>query len=111
MPYLLLSSPEGQFSTATLTGWLISTGQRFAEGQELAECETESGRMIVEAPAVGCLAELLIQPGQTVAIGARLARFDAADASPQIGPSPEVKEQAMAEGHSTRGGKVIPVLM
>ena len=111
MPYLLLSSAGNDFSNATLAGWLISTGERLVDGQGLAEFETESGRLIVEAPAAGCLTELFIRPGQTIAVGTKLARFEVIDATRNVDPNSEQKEEAMAEGHSTSGGKVIPVLM
>ena len=66
MPFLLFPNPGNGISTATLVRWLKSTGEMFAAGDELAEFETESGHLIVEAAASGRLVELLIQPGQTL---------------------------------------------
>jgi pyruvate dehydrogenase E2 component (dihydrolipoamide acetyltransferase) len=109
MPCLLLSN-AGNDSTATMIGWLVPLGERFVVGQALAELETANGRLIIEAPKAGRLAELLIQAGQTVAVGAKLARFEVADAGHSIDSTSEQKEKAMPEGDSGRG-KVIPVLM
>jgi len=111
MPYLLLLNCGDDFSTATLIGWLISADEQFSDGQALAEFETERAQLIIEAPTAGCLTELLIQPGQTVAVGAKLAHFEAAREIRSVDPISEQREQAMPEGHSTSRGKVMPVLM
>src|SRR5262245_41555469 len=110
MPCLLLSSADND-STATMIGWLVPLGEQFVVGHALAELETANGRLIIEAPKAGRLAELLIQPGQTVAVGAKLAHFEVADAGHSIDSTSEQKEDAMPEGPSTSRGKVIPVLM
>src|SRR5262249_44352313 len=110
MPCLLLSI-AGNDSTATMVGWLVPLAQRFVVGQARAVLEAEKGRLIIEAAKAGRHAELLIQPGQTVTVGAKLAHFEVADAGHSINSTSEQKEAAMPEGPSTSRGKVIPVLM
>src|SRR5262245_48650635 len=110
MPCLLLSS-AGNDRAATLTGWLVSSGEQFVVGQALAEFEIESGRLIIEAPESGRLTELLIQPGQTIGVSANLARFEVAAEANKIGSRSQEKADTMPDGRSTSPGKVIPVLM
>jgi pyruvate dehydrogenase E2 component (dihydrolipoamide acetyltransferase) len=110
MPHLLLSN-AGTNPEATMLRWLVSSGEQFVVGQALAEFEIENGQLIVEAPAAGCLTELLIQPGQTVVVGAKLAHFEAPNATRGIDSTSEQRKEAMPEGYSTNRGKVIPVLM
>jgi pyruvate dehydrogenase E2 component (dihydrolipoamide acetyltransferase) len=111
MPFLLFPNPSNGISTATLNRWLKLTGETFAAGDELAEFETESGHLIVEAATSGCLVELLIQPGQTLAGGAKLACVEHAESSLEAEANSVQKENEIPEKPTTGAGKVIPVLM
>ena len=66
-----------------------------AAGDALAEFDTESGLLVVEAAAPGRLAELLIQPGQTIGYGAKLARVEIAGSSPKVETNPMRTENAI----------------
>jgi pyruvate dehydrogenase E2 component (dihydrolipoyllysine-residue acetyltransferase) len=111
MPYLLFPSPGNGVSTATLIRWLTLRGDIFAAGDELAEFETESGYLIVEAATSGRLVEQLVQPGQTLADGAKLARIENAESSLEAEANSVRNEKAKPETHATRIRKVIPILM
>ncbi len=60
-----LSMEEG-----TVTAWLISEGDRFAEGDEICEIETSKTTNVYEAPFSGVLRRILNKPGDTLPVGA-----------------------------------------
>jgi pyruvate dehydrogenase E2 component (dihydrolipoamide acetyltransferase) len=111
MPFLLLPTPNSGISTATLIRWLKSSGEYFAVGDGLAEFETDNGNLIVEAATSGRLVELLVQPGQTLSVDARLARVETAESSHEANARPVGTENAMPTEHSASSGRVIPILM
>lgn len=53
--------------------WLKQVGDSFAQGENLAEVETEKVNTYLEAPAAGTLIEILIPEGQMVPVGTELA--------------------------------------
>jgi pyruvate dehydrogenase E2 component (dihydrolipoamide acetyltransferase) len=112
VPFVLLPKFDSGSSSATLTRWLANIGDSVDAGQALAEFETETGRIVVEAVCPGRVAEHLLQPGQTVKIGAQLVRVDDAQPSPQQPTPSAVKEPAMSNpAANAPGGKVVPILM
>ncbi len=112
MPFLLLPNAGNDVSSATFIRWLRAAGESFAAGDGLAELETENSLLIVEATAPGVLAEALVQPGQTVAIGTKLARIEATASSQVAAANSVTTEQVMSDERATiGGGKVIPILM
>jgi pyruvate/2-oxoglutarate dehydrogenase complex dihydrolipoamide acyltransferase (E2) component len=60
----------------TLTRWLRAIGDRVEAGEVVCEVETEKVNAEVEAPATGRLAEILVTPGTTVAVGTPIARIE-----------------------------------
>jgi pyruvate dehydrogenase E2 component (dihydrolipoyllysine-residue acetyltransferase) len=111
MPFLLLPNTGNESATVTLVRWLKMAGDSVVAGDSLAEFESDNADLIVEAAASGRLAELLIQPGQTAAAGAKLARFEVAESAP-ITAANSGKDKSMPAGHNASGGgKVIPILM
>jgi pyruvate dehydrogenase E2 component (dihydrolipoamide acetyltransferase) len=69
MPRLSDSMEEG-----TVLQWLKKVGDEIAVGDELVEIETDKANMAYEADVAGTLAEILVQEGETVAIGTPIAR-------------------------------------
>jgi pyruvate dehydrogenase E2 component (dihydrolipoyllysine-residue acetyltransferase) len=69
MPRLSDSMEEG-----TILQWLKSVGDEIAIGDELVEIETDKANMAYEADLAGTLTEILIDEGETVAIGTPIAR-------------------------------------
>jgi pyruvate dehydrogenase E2 component (dihydrolipoamide acetyltransferase) len=69
MPRLSDSMEEG-----TILQWLKQVGDEVAIGDELVEIETDKANMAYEADVAGTLSEILVQEGETVAIGAPIAR-------------------------------------
>ncbi len=69
MPRLSDSMEEG-----TILQWLKQVGDEVAIGDELVEIETDKANMAYEADVAGTLSEILVQEGETVAIGTPIAR-------------------------------------
>ncbi len=63
-------------------------GDAVAEGETLLEVTTDKVDVEVPAPTAGVVTAILVAPGDTVAVGAKLAVIDAAAAAPGTPPSP-----------------------
>jgi pyruvate dehydrogenase E2 component (dihydrolipoamide acetyltransferase) len=75
MPRLSDSMEEG-----TILQWLKQVGDEVAVGDELVEIETDKANMAYESDVAGTLSEILVEEGETVAIGTPIARVgDAQD--------------------------------
>ena len=57
---------------ATINEWLVLVGGRVEQGQVIATLESEKVEMEMPSPVAGIVAELLVQAGDTVAVGAPL---------------------------------------
>jgi pyruvate dehydrogenase E2 component (dihydrolipoamide acetyltransferase) len=80
MPRLSDSMEEG-----TILQWLKGVGDEVAVGDELVEIETDKANMAYESDVAGTLSEILVQEGETVAIGTPIATVGAADATGRDG--------------------------
>jgi pyruvate dehydrogenase E2 component (dihydrolipoamide acetyltransferase) len=70
MPRLSDSMEEG-----TVLQWLKAVGDEIAVGDELVEVETDKANMAYESDTAGTLTEILVNEGETVAIGTPIARI------------------------------------
>ncbi len=80
---------------ATLGQWLKAPGDVVAADEPIASLETDKVAVEVNAPAAGTLAEQLVKEGETVEVGAVIARVEegaAAAAAPA--PAKEVADAA-----------------
>ena len=92
MPQMGVSVSEG-----TVTRWLRNVGDMIEADQPLLEISTDKVDTEVPSPGSGVLQEILVQEGETVAVGTILARIGPACASerapaspePEPGPAPE----------------------
>jgi 2-oxoglutarate dehydrogenase E2 component (dihydrolipoamide succinyltransferase) len=74
----------------TLANWLKKPGEAVAADEPIAELETDKVSVEVPSPVAGVMTEQLVQAGDTVAVGAIIARIDdkaTAGAAPQPSPS------------------------
>lgn len=62
----------------TVVAWHVSEGEQVAEGQVIAEVETEKVENELEAPCAGVVARILVQEDETVDVGTVLAVIDPA---------------------------------
>lgn len=74
MPSLGADMEEGK-----LVEWLVAPGDKVARGNIVAVVETQKGAVEIEIFEAGEIAELLAQPGETLPVGAPLARLRVAD--------------------------------
>src|SRR4051812_47391726 len=72
MPQLGETVTEG-----TITRWMKQVGDQVAEDEILFEVSTDKVDSEVPSPAAGYVAEILVQEGETVDVGARLAVISA----------------------------------
>jgi pyruvate dehydrogenase E2 component (dihydrolipoamide acetyltransferase) len=78
MPRLSDSMEEG-----TILQWLKQVGDEVAVGDELVEIETDKANMAYESDVAGTLTEIVAQEGETVPIGAPIARVGGSEGDPQ----------------------------
>src|SRR3954468_7921921 len=72
MPQLGETVTEG-----TITRWMKQVGDQVAEDEILFEVSTDKVDSEVPSPSAGYVAEILVQEGETVDVGARLAVISA----------------------------------
>ena len=96
MPQLGETVTEG-----TITKWFKSVGDEIAEDEPLFEVSTDKVDSEVPSPASGYLAEILVEEGETVDVGTKLAvvSSDAPSGNGQASaPKEEKEEEKVAEG-------------
>src|SRR5437763_8238289 len=74
----------------TLSQWLKKPGEAVAADEPIASLETDKVSVDVPSPVAGVLTEQLVGEGDTVAVGAVIARIGdqaGADAAPQASPA------------------------
>ncbi len=103
MPRLSDSMEEG-----TILQWLKRVGDEVAVGDELVEIETDKANMAYESDVAGTLSEILVEEGETVAIGTPIARVggDGTDSSSQD----EEETERSDDGEGTSGSAAGPVV-
>jgi 2-oxoglutarate dehydrogenase E2 component (dihydrolipoamide succinyltransferase) len=100
MPQMGVSVSEG-----TITKWSKQVGEAIEADETLLEISTDKVDTEVPSPAAGVVTEILVQEGETVAVGTVLARIGgeagaAAPAPPEPAtqPAADVAEAAASEG-------------
>jgi pyruvate dehydrogenase E2 component (dihydrolipoamide acetyltransferase) len=89
----------------TILQWLKQVGDEVSVGDELVEIETDKANMAYESDVAGTLTEILVQEGETVAIGTPIARVggEGPGASAESAAGPVV-----GEGGALRAGAQRP---
>lgn len=67
----------------TVSRWLKRPGERVSRGEPVVEVETDKVNTELEAPADGVLVEVLVDEGETAAVGQVLARIGAPGEAPE----------------------------
>jgi pyruvate dehydrogenase E2 component (dihydrolipoamide acetyltransferase) len=86
MPRLSDSMEEG-----TILSWLKQVGDEVAVGDQLVEIETDKANMAYEADEAGTLTEILAQEGETLPIGAPIARIGDSNGKSDSGEGPSAE--------------------
>ncbi len=81
-------------SEATIGKWFKKAGDAIAVDEPIVELETDKVTIEVPAPAAGTLAEIAVQEGETVEVGALLGMVDADSGAPA---APARKEEPKKE--------------
>ncbi len=100
MPDVVMPRLSDSMEEGTILRWLRASGDVVARGDELAEIETDKATMTYEADSAGVL-ELVAAEGETLPIGAVIARIGAADGDGGDGgaaPAAEAGAAAPAAG-------------
>ncbi len=95
MPQMGESIVEG-----TLTRWLKKKGDSIERDEPLFEISTDKVDTEIPAPAAGVLSDVLVQEGQTVAIGTVVGRIQDNGAGAAAPPKEEAKPQPTEVGPS-----------
>jgi len=97
----------------TLAQWLKQPGEAVAADEPIASLETDKVSVEVPSPVAGTLSEQLFKEGDTVAVGAVIARIDeagAAVAASAPAPAAAAAEPATGQGQTeVAGAQVNPV--
>src|SRR3954465_1917663 len=90
----------------TITKWLKQVGEEIEADETLLEISTDKVDTEVPSPASGVVSEILVQEGETVAVGTLLARIGgepgpaAAPPEPPTQPAADASAAAATEGES-----------
>ena len=93
MPQLGETVTEG-----TITRWAKQVGDQVAEDEILFEVSTDKVDSEVPSPSAGVITEILVQEGETVAVGTKLAVVGDAGSAPAAEPAAEAAPAAPENG-------------
>ena len=86
---------------ATVLQWLKQPGEQVTKGEPLVEVETDKATIVYEAEVDGVLAEIVVQEGETAALGAVIARVASESGATQASPRPAEPAAAAAPAEPT----------
>src|SRR5438132_7083299 len=92
MPQMGVSVSEG-----TITKWLKQEGEQIAADEPLLEISTDKVDTEVPSPGEGVVQQILVQEGETVDVGTKLAVIAPAGAEAPAAEPPQVPETAEPE--------------
>ena len=98
MPQLGETVTEG-----TITKWMKKVGDPVAEDEVLFEVSTDKVDSEVPSPSAGVVTEILVDEGETVDVGTKLAVISPAGSQPAPAAPPESKPEAGDNGSSAPG--------
>jgi len=101
MPDVVMPRLSDSMEEGTILQWLKAVGDEIAVGDELVEIETDKANMAYESDVAGTLSEVLVEEGETVAIGTPIARVG--EAGETAGPVAEEGVSTSALGFSPGG--------
>ena len=109
MSVFTMPSLGADMEAGKLTEWLVRPGDRVARGDVVAVVETQKGAIEIEIFEAGEVAELLARPGQTLPVGAPLARLRGPDETDEgIAVTPAVQAEPEAQPDRTPEPEHVP---
>jgi 2-oxoglutarate dehydrogenase E2 component (dihydrolipoamide succinyltransferase) len=106
MPQMGVSVSEG-----TITKWVKQVGDQVEADETILEISTDKVDTEVPSPASGVVSEILVQEGETVAVGTLLARIGGEGggaAAPAAAPEPATQEAADEASAAATEGQAAP---
>jgi pyruvate dehydrogenase E2 component (dihydrolipoyllysine-residue acetyltransferase) len=105
MPQMGVSVSEG-----TVTKWLKQVGETIEADEPLLEISTDKVDTEVPSPGTGVVAEILVQEGETVDVGTKLAVIapEGAEAAPAEAPPEPATQEAAAEAAQAAPAEATP---
>lgn len=79
---------------ATVGQWLKNPGDKVAADEPIVSLETDKVAVEVPSPVAGIMGEHLFKVGDTVTIGAAIARIDGGEGGAVVAPTPAVVKEA-----------------
>jgi 2-oxoglutarate dehydrogenase E2 component (dihydrolipoamide succinyltransferase) len=92
----------------TITKWIKNVGDAISRDEPLFEISTDKVDAEIPSPAAGTLTEILVGPGQTVAVNTVVARIGDAGEKPAAGKAPEPPAAKAAESTATKAAESTP---
>jgi len=90
-----------QMEEGTVIRWIVSAGQTVAQGDPIAEVETDKANVEIEAEQAGVVDEIVVQEGGAVAVGAVIARLsEGAEVQKPATRDAEVKQPDAPRGET-----------
>jgi pyruvate dehydrogenase E2 component (dihydrolipoyllysine-residue acetyltransferase) len=109
MPDVVMPRLSDSMEEGTVLQWLKKVGDEVAVGDELVEIETDKANMAYESDVAGTLSEILVQEGETVAIGTVIARVgDSAEGSDAQAAGPVAEQTSSSSQAAGEGGTEPP---
>lgn len=105
MTIFAMPSLGADMEAGKLVEWLVKPGDRVAKGDVVAVVETQKGAIEIEVFEQGEIAELIARVGQTLPVGAPIARLGTAEEAATLTP-----ENPPAPANPERPSALVPVL-
>ena len=109
----LLPDPGEGLTEADIVSWKVAAGDAVTVNQILVEIETAKSLVELPSPHAGTIGALLVDEGETVAVGTPIVRFgpvggeDPAPAAPTSGAEASAAEAAPAEPSEESSGATL----
>ncbi len=84
-------------SDATIARWIKKAGEMVAADEPIVELETDKVTLEVPSPVAGKLGEIIAAEGETVEVGALLARVEEGGAGAELAAKPDALKSAPAK--------------
>jgi pyruvate dehydrogenase E2 component (dihydrolipoamide acetyltransferase) len=108
MSEVTLPRLSDSMETGTVLKWLKEDGDAVTAGEDLVEIETDKATLTHAAEAAGVLT-ILVREGETVAVGAPIARLGTTTASGEIPPPPATSAAVVVAPAARTGLRVSPL--
>ena len=95
-------------SDATIARWIKKAGEAVAADEPIVELETDKVTLEVPSPVAGKLGEIIAAEGETVEVGALLARVEEGAAGAELAAKQDVQKSALAKSAPAKAADETP---